>query len=146
VITYYMALLLVPINQNIDYDFPISNSLFASPEHREGARLIYQIPAPVVSLIIIIVILALALYLLIRSGLFSFGGEEPGTGSRGRIASFFILWFFIALSPTSSFIPIIDVIFEHRLYLASIGFFVIAVLTLDWISSFIFTRSEVSAL
>jgi tetratricopeptide (TPR) repeat protein len=41
-----------------------------------------------------------------------------------RLAAFGILWFFITLSVESSIIPIIDVIFEHRLYLPSIGFFI----------------------
>jgi len=39
-----------------------------------------------------------------------------------RIISFSILWFFIALSVESSFIPIGHVIAEYRLYLASVGF------------------------
>jgi Tfp pilus assembly protein PilF len=39
-----------------------------------------------------------------------------------RIVSFSIVWFFIALSVESSFIPIGDVIAEYRLYLAIVGF------------------------
>jgi tetratricopeptide (TPR) repeat protein len=42
-----------------------------------------------------------------------------------RAASFFILWFFVILFPTSSFIPIKDVIFEHRVYMPSIGVFIL---------------------
>jgi protein O-mannosyl-transferase len=37
------------------------------------------------------------------------------------LISFGILWFFLALSVESSLIPIIDTIFEHRLYLPSFG-------------------------
>lgn len=40
--------------------------------------------------------------------------------------SFFIFWFFIILIPTSSFMPIEDVLFERRLYLPSLGFIFIA--------------------
>jgi tetratricopeptide (TPR) repeat protein len=40
------------------------------------------------------------------------------------LIAFGILWFFLALSVESSFIPIVDVIFEHRLYLPSIGAFI----------------------
>jgi protein O-mannosyl-transferase len=40
-----------------------------------------------------------------------------------RLAAFGILFFFLALLIESSIIPISDVIFEHRLYLPSIGFF-----------------------
>ncbi|MBI4412055.1 MAG: tetratricopeptide repeat protein, partial [Deltaproteobacteria bacterium] len=43
-----------------------------------------------------------------------------------RLVSFGILWFFITLSIESSVIPIRDVIFEHRLYLPSVGFFLVA--------------------
>jgi tetratricopeptide (TPR) repeat protein len=43
-----------------------------------------------------------------------------------RIVSFAILWFFIALSVESSFIPIGHVIAEYRLYLASSGFVLLA--------------------
>ena len=145
VVTYYMALLLVPIRQNIDYDFPISKSLFASPEVRDGTRLIYPVPRPIVSLLIIIAILLAAFYLFKRSATRGAGGEgadaegKGARGARGRIASYFIIWFFIVLSPTSSVIPIMDVIFEHRLYLASLGFFVIVVLFVDWVSACLFT-------
>ncbi len=38
-----------------------------------------------------------------------------------RIAGFGVLWFFLLLSPTSSFIPIVDLMVEHRVYLASLG-------------------------
>ena len=41
-----------------------------------------------------------------------------------RVIAFGIFWFFITLSVESSFIPIVDVIFEHRVYLPSIGFFI----------------------
>jgi tetratricopeptide (TPR) repeat protein len=49
-----------------------------------------------------------------------------------RLASFGIFWFFITLSVESSIIKIRDVIFEHRLYLPSVGFFlaVVAISTL----------------
>ena len=41
-----------------------------------------------------------------------------------RLAAFGIFWFFITLSVESSVIPIVDVIFEHRVYLPSAGAFV----------------------
>ena len=43
--------------------------------------------------------------------------------------AFGIFWFFLTLTVESSIIPIIDVLFEHRVYLPSVGFFlVVAVL------------------
>lgn len=59
-------------------------------------------------------------------------------GSRSyvsRLAAFGIFWFFITLSVESSIIPIRDVIVEHRLYLPSIGFFIAAVLSVDYLFS-----------
>ncbi|OGW41566.1 MAG: hypothetical protein A2Y97_02285 [Nitrospirae bacterium RBG_13_39_12] len=53
---------------------------------------------------------------------------------KARLISFGILWFFITLSVTSSFVIIYDVIFEHRLYLPSIGFAVIPAFLIGKIS------------
>ncbi len=44
-----------------------------------------------------------------------------------KLMGFGILWFFITLSVESSIIPIADVIFEHRVYLPSMGIFVCVV-------------------
>lgn len=37
---------------------------------------------------------------------------------RSRLAAFAVGWFTVTLAPTSSFIPIADLVFEHRMYLA----------------------------
>ena len=93
VILTYMKLLLVPVSQNLDYDYQISKSLF------EVRTLL---PA-----IFIFCLIALSFIFRKKHQLISFG----------------ILWFFLLLAPTSSVIPVTDVIYEHRVYLASIGFF-----------------------
>jgi tetratricopeptide (TPR) repeat protein len=95
VIVKYIQLLFLPINQVLDYDFPISNSFFEIRTLLSFAIL--------VALIILAVI--------------SF--------KRFRVISFGIFWFFLTLSIESSIIPITDVIFEHRTYLPSFGFFLI---------------------
>ncbi|MBF0507697.1 MAG: tetratricopeptide repeat protein [Deltaproteobacteria bacterium] len=41
---------------------------------------------------------------------------------RNRLMSFGVFWYFITLSPESSFIPLADLIFEHRAYLPSVGY------------------------
>ncbi len=123
VLIYYITLLFVPINQNLDYDFPVSKGLFEVPLVKEGTVLNIPIPPPIVSLIILMVIIGFAIYL--------FTHYASRITHHGRLIAFFILWFFIILSPTSSFIPIIDVIFEHRLYLASAGFFLLFSLGFD---------------
>lgn len=94
VLTTYMRLLFLPINQNLDYDFRISKSLFE--------------PDTLLSFVFLITLVAVAIM--------SF--------RKWRLGSFFILWFFIILAPTSSIIPVIDPIYEHRVYLASAGIFI----------------------
>ena len=91
VIVTYLRLLVVPAGLNLDYDFRLSKSLLEFPV--------------VASLSALVVLLFIAWYLRKR---------EP-------VISFSIFWFFITLAPTSSFISIPDVIFEHRLYLPLMG-------------------------
>jgi hypothetical protein len=129
VLFYYMTLLVVPANQNLDYDFPVSGAFFETPQLNEGTALNIPIPPPAVSLVLHMAVIGLAVYFFIRSR------KKPGP--RGLAASFFILWFYIILSPTSSFIPILDVIFEHRVYLPSLGFFVVFAIAFDWSFSYI---------
>lgn len=95
VIVKYIQLLIAPINQNLDYDFPIANSIM------EGTALI--------SGIFLLSLVGLAIYLY----------------NKNRILSFGIFWFFLTLSIESSIIPISDVIFEHRTYIPSFGYFLI---------------------
>ncbi len=100
VIITYVRLLLFPMNQNLDYDYPIYRSLFD--------------PSVSMSVLFLSVLLVLAIYFVFISSSALF-----------RLIGFGILWFFLALSIESSIIPIRDVIFEHRLYLPSIGFFMV---------------------
>lgn len=93
VIWTYVRLLFLPINQNLDYDYPVSQGIFEFPT--------------ILSFIGHLLVIAFAIWIY----------------KRNRLVTFLILWWYIALSPSSSFIPIIDVIFEHRVYLPSIGFF-----------------------
>ena len=104
VFTTYLRLILLPINQNLDYDFPVFTSFFD--------------PEIILSSILIISIL-LGAALLHRTGKY--------------IAAFGIFFFFLALLPESSLIPIRDLIFEHRLYLPLLGL-AFAVAQLDFSS------------
>ena len=100
VIATYLRLLFLPINQNLDYDFPIYRTLASAPV--------------LLSLLLILGVAALALLLFHRSR------RQPEL----RLISFGIFWFFITLGVESSVIPIADVIFEHRVYLPSVGAFI----------------------
>ena len=101
VILTYLRLLFLPINQNLDYDYPIFHSLFDLPV--------------LLSFLFLIFLFSLAIYLLLTRRELSY---------TSKLTAFGILWFFITLSIESSIIPIQDVIFEHRLYLPSVGFFI----------------------
>lgn len=101
VIVTYLRLLFLPYNQNLDYDYPLFQSFFATEV--------------VLSFLLLVLIFGAGIYLLYRDR------RSPGAG---RLMAFGILWFFITLSVESSVIPIVDVIFEHRLYLPSVGFFI----------------------
>ncbi len=92
VLMTYLRLLFIPVYQNLDYDYKISKSFFGFPTYLSF------------SVLTLLIILAVRLY------------------SKERIISFCIFWFFVTLSLESSIFPISDVIFEHRLYLAMIGF------------------------
>lgn len=99
VIVTYLRLMLVPVGQNLDYDYPVFHTLFA--------------PRVFFSLLLLALLAGAGGYLYRRSA------REP----RLRLAGFGIFWFFITLSVESSVIPIRDVIFEHRAYLPSVGIF-----------------------
>ena len=104
VIPYYIKLLFIPTNLNLDYDWPITRSI--------------DLPT-VMFFILLVAIVVFAVWAYRRARLLSFG----------------IIWFFVTLSVTSSFVVIYDVIFEHRLYLPSIGFAIFAALLISKISS-----------
>jgi tetratricopeptide (TPR) repeat protein len=76
----------------------------------------------------------LGLFLLHRSRP---GGKPAGPADAAplaadyRLIAFGIFWFFITLLVESSVIPIVDVIFEHRVYLPSVGMFIAAATALD---------------
>lgn len=98
VILTYIRLLLFPVNQSVDYDYALSHSLFE--------------PAVLGSLSILVLLMVLAVLLVKKS---KDGNPEL------RLMGFGILWFFLTLSIESSILPIIDLIFEHRVYLPSVG-------------------------
>lgn len=114
VIVTYMRLLFFPVNQNLDYDFPIFHSFFN--------------PSVLLSFIFLLLIFLFGVYLFYRS-------EDIHSEDRHelKVISFGILWFFITLSVESSIIPLSNVIFEHRLYLPSVGFFISAITSIVWV-------------
>ena len=92
VVLTYIRLLFLPINQSIDYAYPISRS-FAEPQTFVSA--------------------------LAHAGIIFAGFRCL---KRHRIVSFGIFWFYLTLSIESGLVNIADVIYEHRLYLPMLGF------------------------
>ncbi|OGP14932.1 MAG: hypothetical protein A2052_05380 [Deltaproteobacteria bacterium GWA2_54_12] len=99
VIVTYLRLLVLPVGQNIEYDYPMFQSLL--------------VPEVLASFIFICVLFFGAVYLFFR---FLRGG-----GAYLALISAGTLWFFITISVESSIVPIKDLIFEHRLYLPGAG-------------------------
>ncbi len=87
----YLRLIFLPINQHLDYDYPISESLFEWKVILSG--------------LFLLTLFVLAIRYRKKYPVFSIG----------------ILWYFIASAVESSIIPIPNVIFEHRLYISMIG-------------------------
>ena len=108
VVATYLGLLCLPIGQSLVHDSPVYKSIFAVP---------------------VIASLALHFFLMATAAiLFRMSGRNLLTGEllRGvfqRLASLGIIWFYVAMAIESSIFPIIDMIFEHRIYLPSVGFF-----------------------
>lgn len=113
VLVTYLRLIFLPINQNLDYDYPLHRSFFNAEVFA--------------SFIFLLTLFAAGVYLLYRSR-----APRPSASTADqrfytpehRLVSFGIFWFFITLSVESSFIPISDVIYEHRMYLPSAGVFI----------------------
>ncbi len=92
VLRTYVRLLFFPFHQIMSYDYAVSTTFFE--------------PKTIASALFLMLMLIIAIK------------NFP----RYRIVTFGIFWFFITLLIESSFFPLEDVIFEHRLYLPMFGF------------------------
>lgn len=99
VLAIYLRLFFFPTGQNIDHDLSMITSL-------------WSIEATAY-LVIWISIALCSIYLL--------SNRQGRRQSRLRIVGFGFLWFLVTLLPTSSIIPIRDVMAEHRIYLPLAG-------------------------
>jgi len=92
VVRTYLRLLVAPFGQNLDYDYPLAQTLWAAPT--------------LLSLLLLCLVFAVGIVLY----------------RRHRLGSFGVFFFFLTILLESSIFPISDVIFEHRLYLPLFGF------------------------
>ncbi len=113
VLVAYVRLLVWPAGQSVDHEFPPSMGLLE--------------PRTLAALAFLAALAGLALFLRRRAV------RAPGVESApaANVTSFGILWFFLLLAPTSSLVPITDVMAEHRVYLASWGILVALVVGAD---------------
>ena len=111
VIVTYLRLLVWPADQNLDYDYPVYQSFFH---------------LPVIGSFGLLLLLSGVAGALLYRAVHAAPGADSGPS---RIIAFGLLWFFITLAVESSLIPLLDVIFEHRLYLPSVGFVLAVVAT-----------------
>ncbi len=122
VLLTYLRLALWPAGQNLDWTFPLSSGVFE--------------PRTLLAGLGVIALVAGAAFLgrwgrtrdsggalRLRGATRPYAqGEREGDEARAaRLAAFGLLWFLLVLAPTSSFIPLADVLVEHRTYLASWG-------------------------
>jgi tetratricopeptide (TPR) repeat protein len=109
VICEYLRLLVWPSGQNIDHDFPVYTSALD--------------PRVLGSLAVLLSLAGFAVWVARRTA------RRPGRPSLDpafRLVAFGVGWFFVALAVESSLIPIVDVIYEHRAYLPSVGMYTAA--------------------
>ncbi len=103
VLWIYLGLLILPIRQCLDYAYPFTSSFLSGWTPLAAAGLLG----------------------LIGAGVFSL--------RRNPLFSLAVGCFFVALSVESSFFPIRDALFEHRLYLPSVAFCWVVSLVFFWI-------------
>lgn len=101
VVPVYLRLMVFPVGQTLDYDFPASVSLW---QHGTWAGAV------------------------LVAAVFGFGVRRL---RRDPLTGFGICWFYITMGLESTFIPIYQVIFEHRCYLPSVGFVLAAAIVAD---------------
>lgn len=104
VVTSYLRLLVLPINQNLDYDIHLHTSFFE--------------PQILLSFLLLAALFTAGLYLYYYSGRTS----DSETKTTFLLGAFGIMWFFITLSVESTVFPLDDLMVEQRMYLPSAGF------------------------
>lgn len=126
VVAAYLRLLFLPYGQSLLHEPPVYRTLFAAPV--------------LLSLCLHLGLLGTALALFRRSG------RLPAGSSREewlllRLTALGIVWFYGTMSVESSIFPIRDLMFEHRMYLPSAGFFI----SLTSGMAFLFHKQELNS-
>ena len=104
VLVTYLRLIFWPAGQNLDWDFPFARGLGD--------------PTVLLCGLLLAGLLLGAAYLFRRCR-----SRDDQAAATGRTAAFGVVWFYLVISPTSSIVPLADVVMEHRLYLPCWGIF-----------------------
>lgn len=108
VLVRYLRLLVVPSGLTLDHDVPIYGEFLTLPV--AGAFFLW------------VCLAVLGLWSLRMKGRWA---------AHLRISGFGILWYLLILLPSSLALPIIDVMYEHRVYLAMLGVALVFVMIAD---------------
>jgi Flp pilus assembly protein TadD len=103
VVARYLGLIAFPSGQTIDHDVPLRHALLD--------------PAVLGSALLLLAIALLGAWLVFASSPRRPRPLDPAA----RVVAMGIGWFFLSLSVESSVIPILDVMYEHRVYLPMAG-------------------------
>jgi tetratricopeptide (TPR) repeat protein len=119
VLVTYLRLIFLPLDQNLDYDYPRYSSFFNTEVFS--------------SFLFLVTLLGLSIYTLFR---------YKDSAPHSRIVSFGIMWFFVNLLIESSVIPLDNVIYDHRMYLPSVGVYLAVTTSLYMITVRLKRRRE----
>ena len=103
VVARYLGLIVFPHGQTLDHDVPVRHALLD--------------PAELGSALLLLGMALLAAWLVLASSPRRPRPLDPAA----RVAAMGIAWFFLGLSVESSLVPIVDVMYEHRVYLPFAG-------------------------
>ncbi len=109
VVLHYLRLMVWPVGLNLDPEWPLYRSFFATP--------------------VLLAFSALAALVLAAAFIF----KRLKTDPRAALVLAFTAWYFVTISVSSSLIPLPDMVAEHRSYLPSVGVFVILACLGDWL-------------
>jgi hypothetical protein len=88
----YLKLMVWPVGLSVEHDVPVVHTFWD--------------PGVVLSVAVVLGLLVVGSWLLLR----------------GSLLGLCILWYFVALAPSSSLIPRLETMLEYRAYLAALGF------------------------
>ncbi len=108
----YLKLLIWPLGISVEHDVPVVHGLWD--------------PGVIVSVVVVVGLLGIGGWLLLR----------------GSLLGLCILWYFVALAPSSSLIPRTETMVEYRAYLAALGFAGALVWVLYRLQAWLRTRGQ----